>query len=397
MTVYLHKPSVISPLGRGLDEHIRRLLDDTKSPLSFSQDWIQDKNIMVGKAPYHQPFPDHTPDIHRTYNNQLLWNAVIDIKPEIDALIQEYESHRIGIVVGTTNTGIENNIKAFDQYEQHQSWEHSGYVHDFQLLSSPANFLSQMLEISGPSYVISTACTSSAKALISGKNLIESGICDAVICAGVDVLSRLSINGFHSLEALSKGQNLPFSKDRDGINIGEAAVVFILSKKSSGMALLGDGGSSDGYHMSSPCPQATGAILAIQEALNKGHLNPNDIAWINLHGTGTQLNDSMESHAIHEIFGDQIPCTSTKYQTGHTLGAAGALEAAFVWGVMDRTLNPEGKIPNHVSCEYDPNIDQICLAHQHYLPSNQARIGLSASFAFGGSNAILIIGEPQHA
>ena len=219
-----------------------------------------------------------------------------------------------------------------------------------------------------------------------------------MICGGADTLSPLTINGFASLEVLSDGIANPFSARRNGINIGEAAAAFVITRDADfggAMQLLGYGASSDAYHMSSPRPDGLGAAQAFQAALDHARLSPQDIGWINLHGTGTRHNDSMESRAVAQVFGSRTPCTSTKPSTGHTLGAAGALEAAFAWGVASRETNPQGKLPPQLwDGTPDPELPAIALTDENSVWQNERRIAASSSFAFGGSNTVLIIGEP---
>lgn len=262
--------------------------------------------------------------------------------------------------------------------------------------ASPSEFIAQVYGLDGLRYTVSTACTSGARALISAARLLRAGLCDAVICGGADTLSPLTINGFASLEVLSDGIAKPFSANRNGINIGEAAAFFVMTLDADfdgEMQLLGYGASSDAYHMSSPRPDGLGAAQSFQAALDKAGLKAEDIGWINLHGTGTQHNDSMESRAVAEVFGCHTLCTSTKPSTGHTLGAAGAIEAAFAWLMANRQYNPEGKLPpqqwDNVS---DSELPNIALTDENSRWPSEKRIAASSSFAFGGSNAVLIIG-----
>jgi 3-oxoacyl-[acyl-carrier-protein] synthase-1 len=205
----------------------------------------------------------------------------------------------------------------------------------------------------------------------------------------------MTVNGFRSLEAVSRGTCNPFSRNRDGVNIGEAAAAFLLTPDHATVNLRGVGESSDAHHMSAPDPEGHGAAAAISGALADAALSPADIAYINLHGTGTPLNDEMEGNVVHRLFGDQVPCGSTKGMTGHTLGAAGAFEAAVLW----LTLHPDynaGRLPPHVwDGVPDPKIQPINLVKAGARPSvapGQAAM-LSNSFAFGGNNVAVILGR----
>ncbi|MGV6989156.1 beta-ketoacyl-ACP synthase [Testudinibacter sp. P80/BLE/0925] len=393
--IYLQQPSLVSAMGGNLKANIDFLLANQSPPLQVNTDWIANHSIFVGNVAHLSDFPENTDAIYRTRNNQLLWTAVAQLDNQIQQSIAQYGKDRIAVIIGTTNTGNQENVAAFQQFHQQQNWQNSRYCHEFQLLSSPADFIAAHYGLRCISYCISTACTSGARAIISAARLLNAGLCDVVICGGVDSLAHLAINGFHTLEALSKSIAEPFSANRDGINIGEGAAVFLAGKDKTGLPLLGYGSSSDAYHMSSPAPDGRGAIAAINSALSSAHLTTQQIGWVNLHGTGTLHNDAMESIAMAHCFPQGVPCTSTKTLTGHTLGAAGAVEAAILWGVISCELNPDGKLPKqHWNKQPDPNLPPIQLTdEQSRWADNRRRIGLSSSFAFGGNNAILIIGE----
>ena len=224
--------------------------------------------------------------------------------------------------------------------------------------------------------------------LISAHRLIESGLCDVVIAGGADTLSTVPINGFNSMGLISPTPCTPFCKGRDGISIGEAGGLMILSKEKSELSLLGLGESSDAYHVSSPDPSGEGAISAMNMALSGAGLSPSDIGYINLHGTATKLNDAMEAKAVASIFSNKVPCSSTKYMTGHTLGAAGILESCILCYILENDLT----LPLQ-STEYrelDSELDDCGLI----LNSSRASkpFMMSNSFAFGGNNASVIIG-----
>jgi len=232
------------------------------------------------------------------------------------------------------------------------------------------------------------------QALASAQRLIATGLCDAAVVGGADTLCKMTIQGFDSLEALAPDYCNPFSRNRDGINIGEGAAVFLMSREPSPVALLGSGESSDAYHVSAPDPEGTGAALAMCRALEHAGLAPEAIGYINLHGTATPLNDAMEGCAVAKIFGGETPCSSTKAMTGNMLGAAGAVEAAFLW----LTLEPQfatGLVPPHLwDGAADPAIPSVNLAPAGCRIALSDRCAvLSNSFAFGGSNASVILGR----
>jgi 3-oxoacyl-[acyl-carrier-protein] synthase-1 len=258
-------------------------------------------------------------------------------------------------------------------------------------MGSPAAMLAMALGVSGPAYVHSSACSSSAKAMASAARLINMGLCDAVLTGGVDSLCAFTVAGFSALESVSDAQCNPLSVNRRGINIGEGAALFLMSREPATVSLSGWGESSDGHHMSAPDPTGGGARLAITQALERAGINAADIDYINLHGTATPQNDAMESRVIHELFGDAVPVSSTKPFTGHTLGAAAAIEAALCWLAMQ---DEEGRLPPHLwDGAADPALPILRIAAPGASLGRPLRWALSNSFAFGGSNATLVLGR----
>ncbi|MFA9498886.1 beta-ketoacyl-ACP synthase [Mannheimia sp. E30BD] len=402
MNLFLTQPTIVTALGESIDRHIEGLLDSIPSPLGetdkpFADNGIEAAVKMLGAVKFPlRAFPEHLADAHRSRNNQLLWHALAEIEPKITACIEQFGRERIAVIIGTSTTGADENIPVFkagvqgdyaaEQFNQQQI-----------LFSAPSDFVAEVYGLTGLSYGISTACTSGARALISAARLLKAGLCDAVICGGVDTLSPLTISGFSSLEVLSNQQTNPFSANRNGINIGEGAAVFVMSREpldEHRIQLLGYGSSADAYHMSSPHPEGEGAISAFQNALHNANLDAADIGWINLHGTGTLHNDQMESLAVAKIFGNQTACTTTKPYTGHTLGAAGAVEAAILWGMLSRQHNPTGKLPAQLwDKQSDENLPNLAITDEQSRWAAGRRIGASSSFAFGGNNSVLILGE----
>lgn len=258
--------------------------------------------------------------------------AMAQIADALESAKAEFGAARIGAVVGTSNSTMEEFTDNPDTID----------------MSYPARRLKERWGVAGHCWAISTACSSSAKAFASARRLLEGGLCDAVVVGGADAYTRTVVEGFHSLEALAPGLARPLAADRDGINIGEGAAFFLMRKDGPGavgtVALLGVGESSDAYHMTAPDPEGRGAEAAMRAALADAVLAPGDIDFVNLHGTGTRHNDDMECKAVRRIFGGQEPAEgsspaeglavrafSTKQLTGHCLGAAGAIEAALCW------------------------------------------------------------------
>ncbi|KAF6694796.1 beta-ketoacyl-[acyl-carrier-protein] synthase family protein [Pseudomonas sp. EKM23D] len=386
MSAYLNALGVICALGRGQAEVSRRLFAGDCSGMRAESGWVPERVLPVGGV--QGELASIPPELGQqsSRNNQLLLEAALQIEEEIRQAIHTYGASRVGVVLGTSTSGIDEASRGIAEYLRDNRFPGT-YDYQQQELSAPANFLADWLQLSGPAYVISTACTSSARALMSARRLLDLGLCDAVICGGVDSLCKLTLNGFSALEAVSDTRCNPFSRNRDGINIGEAAVLFLMSRQPAPIALLGSGASCDAHHISAPEPSGKGALQAMRKALACAKLAPEQIGYLNLHGTATQHNDAMESLAVASLFPGGVSCSSTKPMSGHTLGAAGALEAAFCWLSLRH-----GQVPPHVwDGEADPALPALQWAHAGE-PLKNTRL-MSNSFAFGGNNVSLIIGE----
>ncbi|WP_223554170.1 beta-ketoacyl-[acyl-carrier-protein] synthase family protein [Pseudomonas sp. BF-R-01] len=396
MTAYLNALGVICALGRDKHEVARNLFAGDCSGMRSESGWVPERSLPVAAVRGDlAPIPAELVK-QSTRNNQLLLEAALQIRGDIDQAIQTYGRDRIGVILGTSTSGIDEASRGLAHYiREHQFPDY--YDYQQQELGAPANFLADWLQLSGPAYVISTACTSSARALMSAQRLLDLGLCDAVLCGGVDSLCKLTLNGFSALEAVSEQRCNPFSVNRNGINIGEAAVLFLMTKVAGdkqSIALLGSGASSDAHHISAPEPTGRGALQAMRKALGRANLQPEQIGYLNLHGTATQHNDAMESLAVSALFPAGVPCSSTKPMTGHTLGAAGALEAAFCWLSLSAD-NQTHTLPPHVwDGQPDPQLPALnWVTPADRLASIAPRYLMSNSFAFGGNNVSLIIGD----
>ncbi len=265
------------------------------------------------------------------------------------------------------------------------------YHYRQQEIGTGAEFLARFLGLGGPRYTISTACSSSAKAIAAARRLLFAGLCDAAVVGGCDSLCRLTTNGFDALESMSSRICNPFSANRDGINVGEGAALFILTREDAAIRVAGIGESSDSYHMTAPEPSGEGAETAIRAALREAAVGPQEIGYVNLHGTATVMNDAMESHVVQRVFGPETPCSSTKSQTGHTLGAAGAQEIGLCWLLLN-DRNDTRRLPRHLwDGVVDEDLASIGLTGDgaHW----EKDLFMSNSFAFGGSNVSIIIGR----
>lgn len=386
MSAYLNALGVICALGRGQDEVSRSLFAGDCSGMRAESGWVPERVLPV--AGVHGELATIPAELGQqsSRNNQLLLEAALQIEGDIRQAIHTYGASRVGVVLGTSTSGIDEASRGIAHFLREHQFP-GDYDYQQQELSAPANFLADWFQLSGPAYVISTACTSSARALMSAQRLLDLGVCDAVICGGVDSLCKLTLNGFSSLEAVSNERCNPFSVNRNGINIGEAAVLFLMSRQAAPIALLGSGASCDAHHISAPEPTGKGALQSMRKALASARLQPEQIGYLNLHGTATQHNDAMESLAVASLFPHGVACSSTKPMSGHTLGAAGALEAAFCWLSL-----AHNRVPPHV---WDGQADPALPALQWAQAAETLgkRCLMSNSFAFGGNNVSLIIGE----
>lgn len=391
--VYLNDCALVCALGLDRDTIRRRLLINAASGLSISDACSPGRPLPLGRVDAALPSVDHLPLPMRSRNNALALAALAQIRPAVDAAIARYGADRVGVIVGTSTSGVgatEHAIATHQASGELPPQFHYGQ----QEMGSPAALLAHELQVLGPAYVHSSACSSSAKALASAARLIRMGLVDAVVSGGVDTLCGFTVAGFSALESVSAEQCNPLGATRKGINLGEGAALFLMTREPAAVALCGWGESSDGHHMSAPDPAGGGARIAMNEALRRAGIEANEIDYINLHGTATVQNDAMESRAVNELFGPNVAVSSTKPFTGHTLGAAGAVEAAFCWLAMQDD-NDEGVLPPHLwSGEQDPALPVLNVAQPGARLGRPIRYALSNSFAFGGSNAALVFGRP---
>jgi 3-oxoacyl-[acyl-carrier-protein] synthase-1 len=390
--LYLNQLGMICSLGGTRGEIKRHMLDLAESGLVMTDAYSPGHVLPVGRVDAALPPLDELPLPERSRNNQLALAALSEIKPAVDAAIERFGADRIGVVIGTSTSGIAEGEAALRRYSMTGTLpEH--FLYSQQELGSPAAMLAATLGITGPAYVHSSACASSAKALASAARLIRMDVCDAVITGGVDSLCAFTVAGFIALDSVSGTQCNPLSKNRSGINVGEGAALFLLSREPAAVALRGWGESSDGYHVSAPDPAGLGARLAIETALSRAGISAAQVDYVNLHGTATVQNDVMESRVIHALFGATVPVSSTKPFTGHALGAASAIEAGLCWLAMQDD-NPAGKLPPHLwDGVPDPVLAALNVAEPGTSLGHPLRWALSNSFAFGGANAALVLGR----
>ena len=329
-------------------------------------------------------------------NNQLAHLALHQdgFYKAIEQARKRYGAERLGVFLGTSTSGILETELAYlsDTFRETGVLPEGVHFREQHNSFSVAEFVRTVFQLKGPAQVVSTACSSSAKVFATAARYIELGLCDAAIVGGVDSLCLTTLYGFNSLELVAKDVCRPADKDRRGLSIGEAAAFILLEKpeqadtQNSPVYLQGYGESSDAWHMSSPHPEGRGAFQAMQQALTYAGLNASDIDYVNLHGTATPVNDLMEDKALNQIFSTPVPCSSTKGWTGHTLGAAGGVEAIYSTLCIQQDFMPQSL--NTISV--DPQLKQQILTRTLHQPVQRVA---SNSFGFGGNNCCLIFGE----
>ncbi|TLX51894.1 beta-ketoacyl-[acyl-carrier-protein] synthase II [Pseudoalteromonas ruthenica] len=389
MNAWLNDLALVSALGADNSAHLDALSGEQHSGLAQVAGLDNE-----GMTPYLGQVANLPLD-STGRNNAMIDLALAQLTNTLDKLRSRVAAHRIAVIIGTSTADIYDGERARAQQARHGSWPDHYHYHQ-QSLDAPAQYIRDKLALEGPCYSISTACSSSSKALSSAKAMLQAGLADAVICGGADSLCQLTVNGFKALASTSAGICQPFAQQRDGINIGEGVGLFIMTRSadfgSARCALLGCGSSSDAYHMSAPEPQGQGAIAAMHQALAEAALTATDIDYINAHGTATVKNDAMEARAIADVIGAQTPVSSSKHLTGHTLGAAGAIEAGLCWLLIEQQrLGKTLTLPYHSGYALDASLATINLVQQ---PTRERpKTCMSNSFAFGGNNASIIIGE----
>jgi 3-oxoacyl-[acyl-carrier-protein] synthase-1 len=383
-----------SCIGTGVNPILRSLLEQ-RSGLASCEFETVDINTHVGEVAGVDA--ERLPQDLQKYecrNNRLAELALQQdgFFEDVRQAADRWGRRRVGVFLGTSTAGILQTELAYRERDPQSgalplSFEYGSTHNSF----SVADYVRKRCRLEGPAVAVSCACASSAKAFGSARRMIEAGLIDAAVVGGVDSLCLTTLYGFHSLQLSSSAPCRPFDVARDGISIGEAAAFALLERvpenlNGDSVLLLGIGESSDAYHISAPHPEGLGARLAMQAALSAAMLEPGHIDYINLHGTGTPSNDRSESQAVTSVFGPTTPCSSTKGATGHTLGAAGALEAVISALALKHGLMPGGV---HTS-EIDPTLTAL------YIKDNRraavARV-LSNSFGFGGTNCSLIFGR----
>ncbi|MDY7800975.1 beta-ketoacyl-[acyl-carrier-protein] synthase family protein [Burkholderia stagnalis] len=389
-SVYLHALGMVNALGGNVDEIADALRDGVSPGMGHAS--ADGGDAFAGRV--LTPLDIAPPDALAHFdcrNNRLLLAALAQVASAVEAAVARYGPARVGVVIGTSTSGIRAAEEAFAHRAATGAMPVAFDYRQMEI-GTAAPFVKAALGLAGPAYTLSTACTSSAKAFAAARRLLRLRLCDAVVVGGADSLCELTMQGFASLESVSPARTNPMSRNRCGINVGEGAAVFVMRRDEGEIRLAGVGESSDAHHISAPDPEGGGAEMALREAIADAGVTPSAIGYVNLHATATRHNDAMEARVMARVFPDGVPASGTKPLTGHTLGAAGATELAFAWLALARDI----ALPVHVwDGEADPALPSLDLVRTSRRLGGDGRgqYAMSNSFAFGGSNASLVLGR----
>jgi 3-oxoacyl-[acyl-carrier-protein] synthase-1 len=383
-----------SALGLGLGAHLDAL-DQQRSGLRANDFGDAPLPCWIGRVPGIESTP--LPDEYAQWdcrNNRLAWLGLHqdDFMAAVDTARRRYGASRIALLLGTSTASIGATEEGYRRLENDLRLPDDLHRRAIHTPHSLTAFVSAALAIGGPCLTISTACSSSAKVFAGAERLIRLGIVDAAVVGGVDSLCGSVLYGFNALELVSPEPCRPFDAERRGISIGEGAGFALLERigpdTKAASRLLGCGESSDAHHMSTPDPDGLGAELALRDVLDRAAIDVTQVDYINLHGTASQKNDAMEAALVARRFPPSTRVSSTKALTGHTLGAAGIIEA-----VITLLALREGFVPGNAGAATP---DPACSAHFAWRNEARAvRIALSHSFGFGGSNACLALASAR--
>lgn len=378
----------ISGAGKNLPETMRHLYSGKRSPKSPMRiSYRLDKDYPIFEV---AGFEQYASDLSYRFAEIAIREALFQADLDEETLTK----YRVGVFLGSTAGCFFNKE---DYYRQHRNQKNSdpSYIAQVLLDGSIAHQIARRFRLSGPAMTLSNACASGTDAIGLAAAMVEQGACDIALAGGCDEIVRMVYLGFVSLMNTSDEPCVPFSKKRKGLNLGEGSGVCVLESPSSvkrrGVRPLGtiEGYStvSDAYHITAPEPSGRGLKQAFQNALNQAGIGPQDVAFINTHGTGTIENDRVEGQVIAEIFGKYASITATKAYTGHALGAAGGIEA-----VLSTQFLMDQRIPGVP--DYDDWDEECVVTPHHGIREITGQYACSSSLAFGGVNSVLVIGRP---
>lgn len=323
-------------------------------------------------------------------NHRLAWLGLNadNFRDAVASARGRHGAERVAVIVGTSTSSIDATEQAYRSLDAEGAFAPASRSTALHTPHSLGRFVQEALGLSGPCVTLSTACSSSAKAFAAAERMLRLGLVDAAVVGGADTLCGSVLFGFNALQLVSKQACRPFDAERDGINLGEAAGFALLSRGPGPLQLLGHGESSDAHHMSTPRPDGLGAEIALADALARASVDAAEVDLVNLHGTASQKNDEVEAALIARCFGARTHASSTKGFTGHTLGTAGVLEAAFCLLAMET-----GWMPGTVN---STRLDPVCGPQLRLRPAQgEVRVALSNSFGFGGTNCVLVFGRGE--
>jgi len=385
--------SAVTACGLG-NKPLLEALQTTTSHLKKLSVFDADINALVGEVAAKLPCVSAEKKRFKTRNAQLALAALNcdgnSVRQAVMRAVEKYGADRVGVVLGTSTSGMHETELAYTTY-----LKSGGMPESFDFIcqhawGATADFLKEELGLQGPSYAISTACSSSSKSIASAQRLIDAGVCDAVLAGGVDSLCQLTLYGFSSLDLVADSPCTPLDENRVGISLGEGSGLLLLERPSheyqNCLHLLGYGESSDAYHMTAPHPEGEGAKAAMLEALAKSGLKAEAIGYLNLHATGTRMNDASEMKAVEQVFPHGISCSGTKGVTGHTLGAAGAIESIISLLAIEHAMLPGTMGLTNI----DKAFKMPVLKKTKHQKVNTV---MTNNFGFGGNNASLIFGR----
>jgi len=308
-----------------------------------------------------------------------------------DAHLNDLAGYRVGVCMGTTVASQLNDLAFYTAYRERGSAPMSSV--DRFLKGNLAEAIARRVHARGPQLTVVNACSSGTDAIGVALSWLKADLCDIVIAGGADELNHVPYCGFASLGIMNDGLCSPFDRDRKGLNLGEGAGVLIIEKKmiaqdrgmTSDLFLAGYGSSSDAYHLTAPSPEGVGLRASIATALTEAGIGPREVSFVNAHGTGTNDNDLVEGKVLADVLGAGVTFLSTKGFTGHTLGAAGGLEAAFTAAGLREAWIP-------ASAGFQNKDDAIPVVPVQEKTEINGRYAISTSLAFGGNNAAIVIG-----
>jgi 3-oxoacyl-[acyl-carrier-protein] synthase-1 len=317
--------------------------------------------------------------------SRIALRALVQLTEPVERARAKWGAERVGVVLGSSTGGLDRTEHMYRALRRAETAARAIALSPAHPFDAACTLAAELFRVTGPRYAISTACTSSAKAIASALRLIEHGVCDAVISGGCDALCETTLRGFHSLGVLSPSGARPFSAERDGTHLGEGAAFMLLERNGDGATWIASvGESSDAHAMSAPHPEGRGAATAIQAALAAAHLEPSQVEYVNAHGTGTEQNDAAEALAISRTLGGAVPVSSTKGLTGHLLGAAGAIELA-----ISALAVSDGWLPGNAGGT--PLAASLGIQVITESQPRRIRNAISNSLAFGGSNTAVLV------